>query len=162
MPETIDRALETRLASFIVPQTNRPLGESGTDVRLDCDPDHIRVAISCGFPVDVARESLVASLEEHVAGLEIDRPIDFELSWRVQPHAVQPSLKAMPGIHNIIAVASGKGGVGKSTVTANVALALAREGARVGVLDADIYGPSQPRVLSLMGQRPETRDGKTL
>jgi ATP-binding protein involved in chromosome partitioning len=162
MPETIDRALETRLASFIVPQTNRPLGESGTDVRLDCDPDHIRVAISCGFPVDVARESLVASLEEHVAGLEIDRPIDFELSWRVQPHAVQPSLKAMPGIHNIIAVASGKGGVGKSTVTANVALALAREGARVGVLDADIYGPSQPRVLSLMGQRPETTDGKTL
>jgi ATP-binding protein involved in chromosome partitioning len=68
----------------------------------------------------------------------------------------------MPGIRNIVAIASGKGGVGKSTVTANVALALAREGARVGILDADIYGPSQPRILSLMGQRPETDDGKML
>jgi len=65
-------------------------------------------------------------------------------------------------VRNIIAIASGKGGVGKSTVTANVALALAAEGARVGILDADVYGPSQPRILSLTGQRPESADGKTM
>lgn len=162
MPDTIDRALEEHLAKFIVPHTRCPLGESGTAVSVDCDSGHMRVAVTCGFPVDIAGTALVADLKEHVAELGLDRPIEFELSWQVRAHAVQPSLKAMPGIQNIVAVASGKGGVGKSTVTANVALALAREGARVGVLDADIYGPSQPRVLSLMGQRPETKDGKTL
>jgi ATP-binding protein involved in chromosome partitioning len=77
-------------------------------------------------------------------------------------HSVQHGLKPLPGVRNLVAVASGKGGVGKSTVAVNIALALAQEGARVGVLDADIYGPSQPRMLGLMGRRPETRDGKSL
>ena len=162
MPDTTDRALEEHLARFIVPQTNRPLGESGTELSLDRDRGHVRVNVSCGFPVDLAGKELIASLQQHAAELALDRPIEFELTWRVQTHSVQPNLKALPGIRNIVAVASGKGGVGKSTVTANLALALAREGARVGVLDADIYGPSQPRALSLMGQRPETKDGKLL
>ncbi len=77
--------------------------------------------------------------------------IEFTIVSSIVAHAVQHGLKPLPGVHNLIAVASGKGGVGKSTVAVNFALALAAEGARVGLLDADIYGPSQPRMLGPFG-----------
>ena len=86
----------------------------------------------------------------------------MELEADIRAHAVQRNLKPIEQIKNIVAVASGKGGVGKSTVAANLALAWAAQGARVGVLDADIYGPSQPLMLGLAGQRPTSVDGKHL
>jgi ATP-binding protein involved in chromosome partitioning len=84
------------------------------------------------------------------------------VTWRVATHPARGQLQPLPGIRNVLAVASGKGGVGKSTTAVNLALALALDGARVGLLDADIYGPSQPRMMGLQGERPVSVDGKRL
>jgi ATP-binding protein involved in chromosome partitioning len=162
MPAEAESELRQQLAGFVVPQTGQSLGTAGTSLTIRSTESGFAVGISCGFPLDRSREALLGPLRDFIAASGIDRPIEFELGWKVSAHAVQPGVKALPGIRNVVAIASGKGGVGKSTVTSNVALALASEGAKVGILDADIYGPSQPRILSLLGERPETRDGKTL
>jgi len=162
MPANAESALKEQLAEFVVPQTSRPLGSGGTAVSIEQNDSAIRIDVLCGFPMGRSGETLLAELRAFVGSLGLDRPVELDLSWRVASHAVQPSQKALPNIRNIVAIASGKGGVGKSTVTTNVALALAQEGARVGILDADIYGPSQPRILNLIGERPDTIDGKTM
>ena len=162
MADSSNNALRDLLGKFVVPQTNRPLGTDGTALTIDSSETVAKVAIRCGFPVDRSRDGLLSSLRQHIDSGQFAHPVELELSWGVSAHSVQPSLKALPEVRNIVAIASGKGGVGKSTVTSNVALALAQEGAKVGILDADVYGPSQPRILNLSGQRPETIDGKTM
>ncbi len=113
-----------------------------------------RVVVELGFPAAGYASELAARLEAVARAVPGVSRVQVEVRWQVLAHAVQQGVKPLPEVKNLIAVASGKGGVGKSTVAANLALALAHEGANVGVLDADIYGPSQPRMLGCPG-RPE-------
>ena len=137
------------------------LGQTAARVRVAVEAGRAAVGLTLGYPLGrLGMEALRSQLAEalSVQGTEL---ASFECHLRVVAHAVQPPLAPLPRVRNVIAIGSGKGGVGKSTTAVNLALALAAEGARVGVLDADIYGPSVPMMLGLSG-RPDSPDGKSI
>ena len=156
------QTLERHLGLFVLEPTNRALGASGSRYEIVPDTEGFKIRVHLGFPVGHSAPRLSRAIADHAADIEAGKGCLVEFDWAVDAHSVQHGLSPLPGVKNVIAVASGKGGVGKSTVATNLALAAAGEGATVGLLDADIYGPSQPTMLGLGGQRPESADGKTM
>jgi ATP-binding protein involved in chromosome partitioning len=153
-------SVRAALEAYDDPYLEETLGKAQAVREVRAAGQGFLARIALGFPVGGYYAELSAALSRQLAAAGISVPLTLELEADIKAHAVQRNLKPLGDIRNIVAVASGKGGVGKSTVAVNLALAWAAQGARVGMLDADIYGPSQPLMLGLAGERPSTADGQ--
>jgi ATP-binding protein involved in chromosome partitioning len=156
-----EQQIQSVLQQTIDPTTHKDFVTAKSVSAIQIAGNNVTVGIELGYPANSVKHQVQQQITAALQTVPGIGAIQVSVNSKIIPHGVQRGIKLIPGVKNIIAVASGKGGVGKSATAVNLALALSTEGASVGILDADIYGPSQPQMLGITGH-PESHDGKTM